>query len=93
MVENSLAESRTEETKHSQKEVERVCCGDRLRQAGRGCLQGAAVPVPGTAAEPAASFGLRGRRPQLHRVSGFLGWGVDVEALGGSGFSNLTTHP
>jgi hypothetical protein len=27
MVENSLAESRTEETKHSQKEVERVCWG------------------------------------------------------------------
>lgn len=33
-VENSLAESRTEETKRSQKEVERVCCGDRLWQAG-----------------------------------------------------------
>lgn len=28
MVENSLVESRTEETRHSQKEVERVCCGD-----------------------------------------------------------------
>lgn len=27
MVESSLVESRTEETRHSQKEVERVCCG------------------------------------------------------------------
>lgn len=30
MVENSSAESRTEETRHSQKEVERVCCGTGL---------------------------------------------------------------
>ena len=34
MVENSSAESRTEETRHSQKEVERVCCGAWAR-AGR----------------------------------------------------------
>lgn len=34
MAESSLAESRTEETKRSQKEVERVCCGDGPWQAG-----------------------------------------------------------
>lgn len=34
MVENCLAESRTEETKRSQKEVRKVCCGTGLRQAG-----------------------------------------------------------
>lgn len=41
MVENSLAESRTEETKHSQKEVERVCCGEGLAQAGQRVSEGA----------------------------------------------------
>lgn len=35
MVENSLAESRTEETKRSQKEVERVYCGTGLGEAGQ----------------------------------------------------------
>ena len=34
MAESSLAESRTGETKRSQKEVERVCCGDGPWQAG-----------------------------------------------------------